>query len=104
MFLSGGIDSSAIAAFASRHYKGRLATYSAGFDFAPDGGELPKAKRVAELYGTDHHEIHIGGGDIGGLVEKMVDHHDMPFFDAANIPLYLMAAKSRRTDKGGFAG
>lgn len=93
VFLSGGIDSSAIAAFASRHYEGRLATYSAGFDFAPDGGELPKAKRVAELYGTEHHEIHIGGGDIGGLVDKMVDHHDMPFFDAANIPLYLMAAQ-----------
>lgn len=93
VFLSGGIDSSAIAAFASRHYQGRLATYSAGFDFAPDGGELPKAKRIADLYGTEHNEIHIGGGDIGGLIEKMVDHHDMPFSDAANIPLYLMAAQ-----------
>ena len=93
VFLSGGIDSSAIAAFASRHYQGQLATYSAGFDFAPDGGELPKAKNIAELYNTEHHEIHIGGSDIGGLVEKMVDHHDMPFSDAANIPLYLMAAQ-----------
>jgi asparagine synthase (glutamine-hydrolysing) len=93
VFLSGGIDSSAIAAFASRHYQGRLATYSAGFDFAPDGGELPKAKRVAERYGTEHHEIHIRGRDIGDLVGKMVDHHDMPFSDAANIPLYLMAAQ-----------
>ena len=93
VFLSGGVDSSAITAFASRHYEGRLATYSAGFDFAPDGGELPKARRVAELYGTEHHEFHIGAGDIGGLVEKMVEHHDMPFSDAANIPLYLMAAQ-----------
>lgn len=99
VFLSGGIDSSAIAAFASRHYPGRLATYSAGFDFAPDGGELPKAKRVAELYGTEHHEVQIGGGDIGGLVEKMIDHHDMPFSDAANIPLYLMAAQLRGQTK-----
>lgn len=93
VFLSGGIDSSAIAAFASRHYQGRLATYSAGFDFAPDGGELPKAKRVADLCGTEHTEIHIGGSDIGGLIAKMVKHHDMPFSDAANIPLYLMAAQ-----------
>lgn len=93
VFLSGGVDSSAIAAFASRHYQGRLATYSAGFDFSPDGGELPKAKRVAELYGTDHHEFHIGATDVGDLVEKMVAHHDMPFSDAANIPLYLMAAE-----------
>jgi asparagine synthase (glutamine-hydrolysing) len=93
VFLSGGVDSSAIAAFASRHYERRLATYSAGFDFAKDGGELPRARRVAALYGTDHHEIHITGGSVGDLIEKMVHHHDMPFSDAANIPLYLMASR-----------
>jgi len=93
VFLSGGVDSSAITAFASRHYKGRLATYSVGFDFAENGGELPRARRVANLYGTDHHEIHIAGGHLGNLVEEMVSHHDMPFSDAANIPLYLMAAR-----------
>jgi asparagine synthase (glutamine-hydrolysing) len=95
VFLSGGVDSSAIAAFAARHYHGSLATYSVGFDFAADGGELPKARRVAALCGTDHHEIHIAGSDVADLVEKMVDHHDMPFADAANIPLYLMAEKVR---------
>ena len=93
VFLSGGVDSSAIAAFASRHYGGRLATYSAGFDFARGGGELEKARRVAAHYGTDHHEIHISGAVVGDLVEKMVYHHDMPFSDAANIPLYLMASQ-----------
>lgn len=93
LFLSGGIDSSAIAAFASRHYEGRLATYSVGFDFAPDAGELPRAKRVAQLYGTEHHELQISGRDVGELVEKLVAHHGMPFSDAANIPLYLMASQ-----------
>lgn len=93
VFLSGGIDSSAIVAFASRHYGRRLATYSAGFDFAPDGGELPKARRVADLFGTDHHEVHIAGGAVGDLIEKMVRHHDMPFSDAANIPLFLLASR-----------
>lgn len=99
VFLSGGVDSSAIAAFASRHYEGRLATYSVGFDFDREGGELPKAKRVAELYGTEHHEIHVRGENIGDLVEKMVFHHDMPFSDAANIPLYLMAAQIKSHTK-----
>jgi asparagine synthase (glutamine-hydrolysing) len=93
VFLSGGVDSSAIAAFASRHYAGRLATYSVGFDFAADGGELPRAGRVAALCGTEHNEIHISGEDVGALVEKMVRHHDMPFADAANLPLYLMAER-----------
>ena len=93
VFLSGGVDSSAIAAFASRHYAGRLATYSVGFDFAIDGGELPRASRVAAMCGTEHNEIHISGEDVGALVEKMVRHHDMPFADAANLPLYLMAER-----------
>ena len=99
VFLSGGIDSSAIVAFASRHYGKRLATYSAGFDFAPNGGELPKARRVAARYETDHHEINVEGGEVGDLVEKMVVHHDMPFGDAANIPLYLLATQIRGTSK-----
>jgi asparagine synthase (glutamine-hydrolysing) len=93
VFLSGGVDSSAIVAFASRHYQGRLATYSVDFDFARNGGELPKAARVAARYGTDHHELHIRGATVGELVERLVRQHDMPFSDAANIPLYLMAAQ-----------
>lgn len=99
VFLSGGVDSSAIAAFASRHYAGRLATYSVGFDFAVDGGELPRASRVAAACGTEHSEIHISGEDVGGLVEKMVRHHDMPFADAANLPLYLMAERIHQHTK-----
>ena len=92
VFLSGGVDSSAITAFASRHY-GSLATYSAGFDFGNADAELRKARAVAELYGTQHHEIHISGKHAGDLVERMVRAHDAPFGDPANIPLYLMAAE-----------
>jgi asparagine synthase (glutamine-hydrolysing) len=100
VFLSGGIDSSAVTAFASRHYGGRLATYSAGFDFAAgDEDELPKARRVAAHFGTEHHELRISGGDVGDLIERLVDSHDMPFADAANIPLALMARHIRAHTK-----
>jgi asparagine synthase (glutamine-hydrolysing) len=93
VFLSGGVDSSAITAFASRHYQGRLATYSVGFDFTEQVNELPKARLIANQFGTDHHEIHIAGADVPAIIEKMVYHHDMPFADAANIPLYMMAER-----------
>lgn len=93
VFLSGGIDSSAITAFAVRHYKGRLATFAVGFDDPHYKDERPKARRVAKHFGTDHHELYIDGRDIAGVVEALIDHHGMPFFDAANIPLYLMAEK-----------
>ena len=93
VFLSGGIDSSAITAFAARHYEGRLATFAAGFDDPRYPDERPKARRVAEHFGTDHHELFIEGRNIAGVVEALIDHHGMPFFDAANIPFYLMAKK-----------
>lgn len=93
VFLSGGVDSSAITAFASRHYEGRLATYSVGFDFAGNVDELPKARRIAQHFGTEHHEIHVGGADVRSIIEKLVRHHDAPFADAANIPLYMMAER-----------
>lgn len=99
IFLSGGIDSSAITAFASRHYSGRLTTYSAGFDFDMGVNELPMAKRLAKTYGTEHHEIHISGLDVADTLEKLVSHHDQPFSDAANIPLYLLSKKISGTTK-----
>jgi asparagine synthase (glutamine-hydrolysing) len=91
VFLSGGIDSSAITAFATRHHAGRLATFSAGFDFSRGLDERPQARRIAKHFGTEHHEFEIAGGDVSEVVEQMVAHHDAPFGDAANIPLYLMS-------------
>ena len=93
VFLSGGVDSSAITAFAAKHYGGRLATYSAGFDELGGVDERPKARRLAAHFGTIHHEVQVDGSQVADVVERMVHHHDMPFGDAANIPLYLMATQ-----------
>lgn len=90
VFLSGGIDSSAITAFASKHYTGKLKSYSAGFDFDGGHNELPLASKIAKKFGTEHHELIIQGKDITDVIKKMIYHHDEPFSDAANIPLYLM--------------
>jgi asparagine synthase (glutamine-hydrolysing) len=91
VFLSGGIDSSAITAYAAKHYAGKIATYSVGFDDSSFRDERPKAKEVASHYSTNHHELFIQGSDVKSVVETLIDHHGVPFFDAANIPLYLMA-------------
>jgi asparagine synthase (glutamine-hydrolysing) len=91
VFLSGGVDSSAITAFASRHYSGKLASYTAAFDFEKGANELVAARAAAKKYGTEHHEFRIAGGDVADTVVKMVDHHDHPFSDAANIPLFMLS-------------
>ena len=94
VMLSGGIDSSAITAFASETIS-RLRTYSVGFDFMTGPTELPKARLVAEHFGTDHHELMIRGGETRDIVEALVDAHDEPFGDAANIPLFLVSRAIR---------
>ena len=90
VFLSGGIDSSAITAFASRHYADKkLKTYSVHFDFAPID-ERPKARLIAEKFGTDHEELFVRAGNMQEVIEHLVRCHDEPFADPADIPLYLL--------------
>jgi len=93
VFLSGGIDSTAVAVLASRQYHGRLQTFTAAFDF--DGGrqELIPAARTARQIGSQHTKIYIQGKSLIPVIETLVRHHDEPFSDAANIPLYLMSAE-----------
>ncbi|MDH5216058.1 MAG: asparagine synthase (glutamine-hydrolyzing) [Gammaproteobacteria bacterium] len=97
--LSGGIDSSAITAFASRHYGKKIKTFSVGFDYDKGVSELPKAKRIAKLFQTEHHEFRISGYDLTDTIEKLVKYHDSPFADAANIPLYLMGQQVKKDVK-----
>lgn len=99
VFLSGGIDSTAITALGSKHYGGRLKTYSVGFDFESGVSELPKARSVAERFETEHHELHCAGADIKDVIEHLVRSHDVPFGDAANIPLYLLCDQLRGSAK-----
>ena len=99
VFLSGGIDSSAITAFASKHYKGKLQTFSVGFDYDKGVNELLKAKEIADKFKTDHHEVHVSGGDIVEVIEELVNSHDEPFGDAADIPLYLLTKKLKGSIK-----
>lgn len=93
VFLSGGIDSSAITAIASKHYSQRLQTFSVGFDFAGGPNELALAAKIARKFNTDHQEIQISGNNIIDVIESLVSAHDEPFGDAADIPLYLLTQK-----------
>jgi asparagine synthase (glutamine-hydrolysing) len=56
MFLSGGVDSSAIAAIMKRQFSGPVKTFAVGYQEA-EYSELPYAAHVARSIGTDHHEV-----------------------------------------------
>lgn len=91
LFLSGGVDSSTIAAAAARAAGGRLSSYAVAFDYEGGINELAKARRVAALLGLDHHELTVTGAGSADVIMDLVRAHDEPFADAANIPLYLLA-------------
>ena len=90
IFLSGGVDSSSIAASAMQHRTESLNSYAAGFDFDHGVNELPKAVRVAQHLGLAHHELQVSSGELESVLIALAQAHDEPFADAANIPLYLM--------------
>lgn len=93
IFLSGGVDSSAIAASAMRTRQIQLNSFAAGFDFLNGVNELPKAADVARSLGLCHHEFQISGSELENTLLKLAFAHDEPFADAANIPLYLMCMR-----------
>jgi len=91
VFLSGGIDSSAIATFAAKPLGSALQTFCAGFDDPSLPDERPRARWLAQRLGTTHHDFLIRGEGLSKTIEQLIDHHGSPFFDAANIPLWFMA-------------
>ena len=95
VFLSGGIDSSAVAAFAARHAPGRLKTFSIGFE-DPSFDESAHARRVARVLGTDHHEEILGPRAALDLVAGLPELLDEPLGDASLIPTYLLSRFTRR--------
>jgi asparagine synthase (glutamine-hydrolysing) len=96
-FLSGGIDSSAVVAYMARNSSIPVKTYSIGFDTGTGGGyynELPFARKVAEQFGTDHHEI-VVQPDVTQLLPELLWHMDEPVADAAFITTYLVSKFAR---------
>lgn len=96
IFLSGGIDSSAVTAFAARHMpKGELKTFSIGFDEA-SFDERPYAQRVANLLGTDHHPEQLSIERAKELFPEILDKLDEPMGDSSILPTYLLCGHTRR--------
>jgi asparagine synthase (glutamine-hydrolysing) len=96
IFLSGGVDSSTVAAFAARHAPGRLKTFSIGFE-DPSFDESAHARRVARALDTDHHEEILSPHAALDVVDRLPDLLDEPLGDASLLPTYLLSRFTRRS-------
>ena len=94
VFLSGGLDSTAVTAFAVQHASGRLRTFSIGFE-DPSFDESAHARQVAEVLGTEHHEETMTSRSALDLVPRLPDLLDEPLGDASFLPTYLLARFTR---------
>ncbi len=90
MFLSGGIDSSAIAAMMSTMVTEPIKTFSVGFR-EREANELEYARLVAKKFGTDHHEITIRPEQFFEALPNLVWHEDEPIGFIASVPLYFVS-------------
>lgn len=90
MFLSGGIDSSAICAMMAGMVAKPIKTFSVGFK-EREANEFEYARIVSRAFGTDHHEITITPEEYFGALPKMIWHEDEPLGFVASIPLYFVA-------------
>ena len=93
-FLSGGIDSSAVVAAMAEASSTPVKTFSIGFD-RDAFNELPHARRVAELFGTDHYEFLVHA-DAVEVLPRLIRHYGEPFADASAIPSFYLAEMTRR--------
>ena len=95
-FLSGGVDSSAIVALMSSMLDRPVETFSVGYKDDPAFNEFENARRTAELFGTNHHEVVIDHEDFRRFLPRLVHHQDEPIADPVCVPLYFVAELARR--------
>jgi asparagine synthase (glutamine-hydrolysing) len=95
MFLSGGIDSSAIAAEMSGMVSDPIKTFSVAFK-EREANELYYARLVAEKFKTDHHEIIVSPADFFHALPRLVWHEDEPLAHPSSVALYFVSRLAAR--------
>jgi asparagine synthase (glutamine-hydrolysing) len=90
MFLSGGIDSSAIAAVMSGMVEEPIKTFSVAFA-EREANELAYARLVAKRFKTDHHEVVVSPVEFFATLPQMVWHEDEPLAHPSSVALYFVS-------------
>ena len=103
VFLSGGTDSSAVVAFMAALGARPLRTFSVGFE-EPEYSELPFARRIAQHFSTEHHELVVHPQDMAEELARLVAFRDEPVAEPTDVALYRMARLASEQVKVVLAG
>jgi asparagine synthase (glutamine-hydrolysing) len=102
VLLSGGVDSSTLAALAAQESSEPVHSFSIGFE-ERSFDELDDARAVAQLYGTRHEEL-VLRPDAALLLPALADAFDEPFADSSALPTYLVSELAARHVKVALSG
>ena len=103
IFLSGGIDSSAIAYYAQKNSSQKIKTFSIGFE-EKSFDESVFAEDVARHLDTDHHQLRITSQDALQVIPEIAASLDEPLADASIIPTFLLSRFTRERVKVALGG
>ncbi|MDF2369219.1 MAG: asparagine synthase (glutamine-hydrolyzing) [Rhizobiaceae bacterium] len=95
-FLSGGVDSSLVAALMQSQHDTPISTFTIGFD-VPRFNEAPHAAAVAEHLHTSHTEFILSEEDALAIVPQLAEIYDEPFADSSQIPMALLCREARKS-------
>ncbi len=98
LFLSGGLDSSAILSIMSRLAGRRIKTFSVGYESTDPGedvSEFDYARIAANAYNAEHHEFRLTSKQFENSLPELIWHLDEPMADPTIIPLYHLSKLAR---------
>lgn len=97
-FLSGGVDSSAVVSFMSRHVSAPISTFTMGF---PSIGfdERAQAADFAKRLGTQHHAFEARATQAVEMVDVLVDAYGSPYADSSALPTWMLAQETAKQVK-----
>jgi asparagine synthase (glutamine-hydrolysing) len=98
LFLSGGYDSSSVAALLQTGRAEKLKTFTIGFH-ENEFNEAPEAKKIAGYLGTDHTEWYLTAKEAGSVLNRLPEIYDEPFADNSTVPTVLVSVLARKQVK-----
>lgn len=94
IFLSGGLDSSAVAALTAKIRRDKIQTFAVGYG-EEEFSELPYARQVAAHIRSDHHEVRLSREEFFDSLPRLIWHEDEPIVWPSSVSLYFVARLAR---------